>query len=160
MTATPTRKTNTLLRVVMSAVLLAFVIFVVQYKNSTEPPKAGAKTPAKPFLSTAPSSEGSNRFAWVPRYPGATTENISTKQTHDQLSYGFTFRTADDLKQVLTFYREQLQSAGFKVEVHDSSDRSGDLHADADGGNRSFDVVAVKPLQGTGTEVGITAVQR
>ena len=125
MTATPTRKTNTLLRVVMSAVLLAFVIFVVQYKNSTEPPKAGAKTPAKPFLSTAPSSEGSNRFAWVPRYPGATTENISTKQTHDQLSYGINFRTADDLKPVLTFDRDQLQSAGCNGEGQVSGKRTG-----------------------------------
>jgi hypothetical protein len=160
MTATPPRKRNTLLRVIMSAVLAAFAIFVVQYKKSTEHPQPGANAPVKPFLSTAPSAEGSNRFAWVPHYPGAALENISTKQTREQLSYGFTFRTADDFKQVLTFYKEQFQAAGFKVKVNDSGDHGGDLHADADSSGQSFDVVAAKVQQGTGTEVGVTAIQR
>jgi hypothetical protein len=160
MTATPPRKRNTLLRVIMSAVLAAFAIFVVQYKKSTEHPQPGANGPRKPFLSTAPSSEGSNRFAWVPHYPGAAIENINTKQTREQLTYGFNFRTADDFKQALAYYRDQLQSAGFKVDVKNSSEFGGELHADADSSSRSMDVVAAKVLQGTGTEVGVTAVQR
>ena len=160
MTATPQKRSNPLLRVMMSAVLVAFAVFVVQYQKSTEHPRPAANAPAKPFLSTAPSSEGSNRFAWVPHYPGATVENISTRQTRDQLSYGFNFRTADDFKQVLAFYKAGLQSAGFKVQVNDSGDHGGDLHADSDSSGRSFDVVAAKVLQGTGTEVGATAVQR
>jgi hypothetical protein len=160
MTARPPRKTNTLLRVIMSAVLALFAIFVVQYKKSTEHPQPGTKASTKPFLSTAPSGEGSNRFAWVPHYPGAAVENISTKQTREQLSYGFNFRTSDDFKQVLAFYKAGLQSAGFKVQVNDSGDHGGDLHADADSGDRSFDVVAAKVVQGTGTEVGVTAIQR
>jgi len=160
MTARPPRKTNTLLRVIMSAVLAAFAIFVVQYKKSTEHPQPGANGPVKPFLSTAPSSEGSNRFAWVPHYPGASIENINTKQTRDQLTYGFNFRTADDFKQALAYYRDQLQSGGFKVDVKNSSEFGGELHADADSSSRSMDVVAAKVLQGTGTEVGVTAVQR
>ncbi len=160
MTARPPRKTNTLLRVIMSAVLAAFAIFVVQYKKSTEHAQPSAKGPLKPFLSTAPSSEGSNRFAWVPHYPGATIENISTKQTRDELTYGFNFRTPDDFKHALAFYRDQLQSAGFKVEVKNSSEFGGELHADAASSGRSLDVVAAKVLQGTGTEVGVTAVQR
>ena len=160
MTAPPPRKTNTLLRVIMSAVLAAFALFVVQYKKSTEPAKHSATAPVKPFLSPAPSSEGSNRFAWIPHYPGATIENISTKQTRDQLSYGFNFRIADDFKQVLAFYHDQLQSAGFKVEVKNSGEIGGELHADAERSSRSLDVAAAKVLQGTGTEVGVTAVQR
>jgi hypothetical protein len=160
MTARPPRKTNTLLRVIMSAVLAAFAIFVVQYKKSTEHPQPTSKGPLKPFLSTAPSSEGSNRFAWVPHYPGATIENISTKQTRDDLTYGFNFRTGDDFKQTLEFYRQQLESTGFKVQVKNSGDVGGELHANADNSGRSMDVVAAKVLQGTGTEVGITAVQR
>lgn len=160
MTATPPRKTNPLLRIIMSTVLVAFAIFVIQYQKSTEHSQPRWSGHTKPFLSTAPSSEGSNRFAWVPHYPGATVENISTKQTREQLSYGFKYRTEDDFKQVLAFYKAGLQSAGFKVQVKDSGDRGGDLHADADSGGRSFDVVAAKVLQGTGTEVGVTAVQR
>jgi hypothetical protein len=160
MTARPPVKRNMLLRVIMSAVLAAFALFVVQYKKSTEHTQPSAKGPLKPFLSTAPSSEGSNRFAWVPHYPGATIENISTKQTRDELTYGFNFRTADDFKQVVAFYRAQLEPAGFKVEVKNPGEFGGELHANADSSGRSLDVTAAKVLQGTGTEVGVTAVQR
>jgi hypothetical protein len=132
----------------------------VQYKKSTEPAKPNPNAPLKPFLSPAPSSEGSNRFAWVPHYPGATIENISTKQSRDELSYGFNFRTTDDFKHALVFYSEQLQSAGFKVDVKNSGEVGGELHADAAGSGRSLDVTAAKVLQGTGAEVGVTAVQR
>ena len=101
-----------------------------------------------------------NRFAWVPAYPAATLLNITTKQSHDQLSYGFSFRAADDFKHILGFYRDQLQAAGFQVELNDSRETGGELHAMADGGSRAFDAIAVKVLQGAGTEVGVTAVQR
>ena len=160
MTARPPRQRNMLLRVIMSAVLAAFAIFVVQYKKSTEHTQPGPKGPLKPFLSTAPSAEGSNRFAWVPHYPSATIENISTKQTRDDLTYGFNFRTADDFTQVVAFYRAQLEPAGFKVQVKNPSEFGGELHADADRSGRSLDVTAAKVLQGTGTEVGVTAVVR
>ena len=76
------------------------------------------------------------------------------------MTYGFNFRTADDFKQVLAFYREELQSGGFKVEMKNSGEFGGELHADANSSGRSLDVTAAKVLQGTGTEVGVTAVQR
>lgn len=160
MTATPPKRTITLLRVVISAVLVAFAIFVAQYKKSVPPAKPAVSLPLKPFLTDAPSSEGANRFAWVPAYPGATIQNITTKQSHDQLSYGFSFRAQDDFKQVLGFYRDGLQAAGFQVKVTDSHATGGDLHAESDGGKRVFDAIAVKVLQGSGTEVGVTALQR
>jgi len=159
MTATPPRKANPLLRVMISAVLVAFAVFLVQYKRSAMPARPRSPAAAKPFLTDAPSVEGSNRFAWVPQYPGATIENINTKQTRDQLSYGFSFRASDDFKHVLAFYRDRLLAAGFKVDVADSRDTGGDLHAVADEGRRTFDAIAAKVLQGTGTEVGVTAVE-
>ena len=157
--ATP-KRTITLLRVVISALLDAFAVFIAQYKRSTPHSKPNPSLPLKPFVTDAPSSEGANRFAWVPPYPGAALQNITTKQTHDQLSYGFSFRTEDEFKHILAFYRERLQAAGFQVEVNDSREAGGELHAMTDGGIRSFDAIAVKILQGPGTEVGITAVQR
>ncbi len=160
MAATPPRRTITLLRVMISAVLVAFAVLVAQYKKSQPPAKSSISLPLKPFLTDAPSSEGTNRFAWVPAYPGAALQNITTKQSHDQLSYGFSFRTEDDFKHVLSFYRDGLQGAGFQVQVTDSRETGGDLHAEADGGRRVFDVIAAKVLQGSGTEVGATAVQR
>ena len=156
MLATPTRRINPLLRVMMSAVLVAFAIFVVEYKKFTTPAKPLAT--AGPFLTDSPSSEGSNRFAWVPKYPGATLENISTKQTRDQLTYGFNFHTSDDFKHVLEFYRDQLRSAGYQVDLKESGGNGGELHAEADGGSRTLDATIAKQLQGMGTEVGVTAV--
>ncbi len=70
-----------------------------------------------------------NRFAWVPKYPGATMENINSKQSRDELSYGFNFHTPDDFKKVLTYYRDQLQSAGFQVDLKETTTAAGELHA-------------------------------
>jgi hypothetical protein len=155
----PARRINPLLRVMFSVVLLAFAIFVVVFKKSTTSTKADLLTPSKPFLTDSPSSEGANRFAWVPKYPGATTENISSKQTRDELSYGFNFHTPDDFKKVLTYYRDQLQSAGFQVDLKETTTAAGELHAKSDSSNRTFDAIVANVSQGTGSEVGVTAVQ-
>jgi hypothetical protein len=160
MTARPLRKTNPLLRVMISVVLVGFAVFVVQYKRSAVPARSSPPVASKPFLTDAPSAEGANRFAWVPQYPGATIENITGKQTRDELTYGFSFHTADDFKHVLNVYRDRLQAAGFDVEVSNSSENGGDLHAVADQGRRTFIAIAAKVQQGSGAEVGVTAVQR
>jgi hypothetical protein len=154
----PARKINPLMRLMISALLVAFAIFVVQYRKSVAPSQPG--TPAvstKPFPALPP--EGENRFAWVPSYPGAEMENINTKQARDQVSYGFSFRTKDDFSQVLSFYRDRLQTAGFKVDVKTPGASGGELHAEGDTGKRSVDVIAAKRNEG-GAEIGVTAVQR
>jgi hypothetical protein len=159
-----TRKISPLLRVMISAVLLAFALFVMVYRKSLPPAPPSAPTGAasknKPFLSTAPSSEGGNRFAWIPSFPGAELHDINSKQTRDQLAYGFSFHTAREFKEVLAFYRDRLQAEGFKVDLKDSAETGGELHADAADGARSFDVIAAKAVSGTGAEIGVTAVQR
>lgn len=154
------------MRVMISAVLLAFAIFTVQYKKSLpKAPAMKAQTAAasnKPFLSTAPSSEGSTRFAWVPKFPEAQLENINTKQTRQELSYGFSFHTAEEFGKVLAFYGDQLQKQNFKVELKvdakQAHENGGQLHADSPDNTRSLDVVAVKAP--AGAEIGVTAVQR
>jgi hypothetical protein len=161
MSPKPQRKISLQLRLMISAVFVAFTIFVVQYRKSVpraRPATTSANT--KPFLSDAPSSEGANRFAWIPAFPDAEVRGINTKQTREQLSYGFSFHTAQDFKPVLAFYREKLQAAGFQVDVKDTADTGGELHADSADGKRSFDVIAAKVVTGTGAEIGVTAVQR
>jgi hypothetical protein len=159
------------MRVMVSAVLLAFAIFTVQYRKSLPEAKraaSSAKTVSnKPFPSVAPSSEGATRFSWIPKFPDAQLENISTKQTRDEVSYGFSFHTTQDFGQVLTFYGDELRKQGFKVELKveasgagqkTAPENGGQLHADSSDGTRSFDVVATKAA--SGAEVGVTAVQR
>jgi hypothetical protein len=155
----PARRINPLLRVMFSVVLLAFAIFAVVYKKSTAPTKTDLLIPSKPFLTDSPSSEGANRFAWIPKYPGAVTENISSKQTRDALTYGFNFHAPDDFKKVLTYYRDQLQSAGFQVDLKENTTAAGELHAATDSKDRTLDAVVANVSQGTGSEVGVTAVQ-
>ena len=161
MSLRPQRRISLQLRLMISAVFIAFSIFVVQYRKSVPQPKpAPASTSTKPFLTDAPSSEGGNRFAWIPAFPDAELHGINTKQTHEQLTYGFSFHTTQGFQPVLAFYREKLQAAGFQVGVKESGGTGGELHADSADGKRSFDAVAAKVLQGTGAEIGVTAVQR
>ena len=155
------------MRVMISAVLLAFAIFTVQYRKSvpqaTQAASSAKKTSNKPFPSAAPTAQ---TFAWVPRFPGAQLENINTKQSRDEVSYGFSFHTTQDFGQVLAFYGDQLQKLGFKVELKVDAgtaqkatpETGGQLHADSPDGARSLDIIAAKAA--SGGEIGVTAVQR
>lgn len=157
------------MRVMVSAVLLAFAIFVVVYRNSLpEARKAAAEKAAgkKPFPALPLSSEGSGSFAWIPKFPGAQLENITTKQSREQLSYGFNFHTPQEFGEVLAFYGDQLKKQGFKVELRveaggtqskTAPESGGQIHAESSDGARSLDVVATKDA--SGAEVGVTAVQ-
>jgi len=161
MSPKPQRRISLQLRVMISAVFVAFSIFVIQYRKSVPQAKpATASANSKPFLTDAPSSEGANRFAWIPTFPEAELSGINTKQTREQLSYGFSFHTTRGFKEVLAFYREKLQAAGFQVGVKDTGETGGELHADSADGKRSFDVIAAKVISGAGAEIGVTAVQR
>src|SRR5579863_5269430 len=139
----PARTASPRNRIVFSAVVLVMGLGLVWYQRShSAVGKAGGAM--KPFLSQAPSAEGSKTFAWVPGYPGAAISGIRTKMTRGELSYGFSFRTPDGSEKILSFYQSQLQAAGFKVDVRNSSDAGGQLHAEDSGGKRSFDLTAGK----------------
>jgi hypothetical protein len=164
-----TRRISPLMRVMISAVLLAFAIFTVQYKKSLPQDKSAATAAKgasnKPFPATAPSSEGGTRFGWVPKIPDAQLENIRTKQTRDEISYGFSFHTAREFGEVLSFYGDQLQKEGFKVELKvdagqnkGAHENAGQIHAASPDGARSLDVIASKA--DSGAEIGVMAVQR
>src|SRR5689334_5000241 len=100
-------------RMILSGVVLVLALSAVWYQR-THPGARKGPASDKPFLSKAPSAEGNQQFAWVPAYPGAKISDIRTKMTRGDLSYGFSFVTSDPSGQVLSFYRQQLQNAGFK----------------------------------------------
>jgi hypothetical protein len=156
------------MRIMMSAVLVAFAIFVVQYRKSMPggnggageraTSKSAAKSAAesKTLPSIAPSSTRASRFSWIPSFPGAQTEDIRTKLTHGQLSYGFSFRTSQNFDQVIAFYKQTLEAQGFKVEVRNIGDNGANLHAES--GGRTLDMGASKTPEGT--EAGVTASEQ
>ena len=161
MTPKPQRRISLQLRLILTIVFVAFAYFVAQYRKSapgTAPLPRDAYT--GPLQEEDLPAEGANRFDWVPAFPGAEMENITSKVTRGQHSYGFSFRTQQDSDFVLAFYGDKLKQAGFKVDIKSTESRGGELHAEGADGKRSFDVIAAKVYSGTGSEVGVTAVQR
>ena len=153
----PARTASPRNRIVFSVTVLVVVAGLVWYQRS-HPAAGKAGSAKKPFLSQAPSSEGSKQFAWVPAYPGATISNIRTKMTRGELSYGFSFVTPDASEKVLSFYQSRLRTAGFNVDVKSSGDAGGQLHAEDSAGKRSLDLTAGKAAEGT--EAGALAVEK
>jgi hypothetical protein len=143
-------------RIILSGVVLVLALSAVWYQRTHPGARTGAVSD-KPFLSKAPSAEGNQQFAWVPAYPGAKISDIRTKMTRGELSYGFSFLTHDPFDQVLSFYRQQLQNAGFKVEVSNAGG-GGRLHADDPADKRTLDMTSAKTAEGS--ETGILAVEK
>lgn len=161
MTPKPQRKISLQLRLILTIVFVAFAYFVGQYRKAVPRARSGeVNLDTRPLVPEDVSANGSNRFAWIPAFPGVEMEGITTKFTRGQTAYGFHFRTSQDFKSALSFYSDRLKEAGFQVEAKDSTDKGGELHADSADGKRSFDVVAAKVYNGTGTEIGVTAIQR
>jgi hypothetical protein len=166
MTPKPQRRISLQLRFVLAIVLVAFAYFVGQYRKAVPRGRAGdsgavnSSTAARTTFPADSASDRASRFAWIPAFPGAEIEGITSKLTRGQIAYGFHFRTAQDFKSALAFYGDKLKEAGFQVEIKDSSDKGGELHADSADGKRTFDVVAAKVYSGTGAEIGVTAVLR
>jgi len=104
-------------------------------------------------------SESSNRFAWVPAYPGARLENIRTVQKRDQRSYGYHFQVKDESAKVRKFYESNLKNAGFTVIGKSGANgKSWDLYAENPDRTRSIDVNG--NAQPQGVNVGVMAVVR
>lgn len=104
-------------------------------------------------------SESSNRFAWVPAYPGARLENIRTVQNRDQRGYGYHFQVKDESAKVRKFYESNLKSAGFTVIGKSGANgKSWDLYAENPDRTRSIDVNG--NAQPEGVNVGVIAVVR
>jgi hypothetical protein len=79
--------------------------------------------------------------AWVPSYPGATSEGVYSAQDAQSESGSFTLSSTDSLDEVFGFYRSQLQSGGYKVTENRYSSPQGDgamLVGETADGNRTL----------------------
>ena len=153
----PARKINFLVPILFSVALIG-ITFALLQKQRNPSTRDHAVTPGQPFLTDAP-SESSNRFAWVPSYPGARLENIRTVQNRDQLGYGYHFQVKDEGTKVRKFYESKLKSAGFTVIGKSGADgKSWDLYAENPDRTRSIDVNG--NAQPEGVNVGVMAMVR
>jgi hypothetical protein len=150
----PTRKGNPLLRVLLSLAMLGCALFIVIREG--KPPK---KVPVAPsFRSQTPSAEGSGSFAWIPRYPGATTINIRTHETEKELTYGLEFTSADGPDAIASYIERGLRGAGFKTKINLASGTETNLHGEAVNPKRTIDV-GLDRVQ-NGTYVTVAAAQQ
>jgi hypothetical protein len=65
---------------------------------------------------------------WVPRYPGATSENSTfTSESEGEIAGIWTMETADEVDSVSDFYKSRLEEDGFAVNVQTISGPQGSL---------------------------------
>ena len=63
---------------------------------------------------------------WVPVYPGTEPKNRGSMKTNETVSGNYTTTTDDGVDEVLEYFRESLESAGYEVNVNTfSSDDTG-----------------------------------
>ena len=116
---------------------------------------------------TVQSSEGTMRFgaaagntapAWVPVYPGSSPQGTMATQTKDGNSNTFTFKTSDGAGQVLTYYQDQLKSAGFKMNLVTTGDQGGMVQAEDSDKRRT--IIVTVGTSAEGTQASVMAVEK
>ena len=151
------RKINLLVPILFIVALIGLT-FALRQKQRNPSARDHAVTPGAALSPDAP-SESSNRFAWVPSYPGVRLENIRTVQNRDQLGYGYHFQVKDEGTKVRKFYESKLKSAGFTVIGKGGANgKSWDLYAENPDRTRSIDVNG--NAQAEGVNVGVMAMVR
>jgi len=150
------KKTTPLIRILFSFALLAVVIYIYQQRETSGPGAASKQ----PFLADSPTAAGTDRFAWIPRYPGADISGIHSRVTHGELNYGFEFQSADDMHQVISFYESGLHATGFTVQTKLKGSMEIDLHAESPDRKRMVDVVVEQVADKPASAVTVSAVQK
>jgi hypothetical protein len=97
---------------------------------------------------------------WVPIYPGAKVTGGTSKQTRTESYLWFTITTSDPCQQVINFYENQLNLAGFNVVkgTNDGEGCMGVLQSQGAGGMRSVNLTG--GATASGTRFGVEVVQR
>jgi hypothetical protein len=150
----PVRRGNPLLKILLSAAILGVAVYVVQSRKA---PKSTARVATVPsFRSSAPSSEGTKSFSWIPRYPGATVANIRTRETSKILTYGFEFESADAPAAIAAFFERGLRTGGFTVVTRTPSADEIDLHGESPDRKRLIDIGVDKASAGAVVTVAAT----
>jgi hypothetical protein len=114
---------------------------------------------------TVQSAEGSVRFGaggkvpeWVPVYPGASPEGNYSAQTPQGEQNSFSFKTQDAPSKVLSYYQDQLKSAGLTLTQSIASGEGGMVSAE--NGDKSRTVVVTVGTSTEGTQTNVIAIEK
>ncbi len=100
--------------------------------------------------------------AWVPAYPGATTEGGMTSQTPQGNQNTFGFKTKDPPSKVISYYQDTLKAAGFtitNVMNSQSAGESGGMVMAEDNANKRSLMITVSTENGE-TKGAVVATEK
>jgi hypothetical protein len=96
--------------------------------------------------------------AWVPVYPGSSPEGTYSAKSGDGAQNTFAFKTKDAPAKVISYYQDQLKSAGFTVNLVTSGDQGGIVQAENSGKNRT--VMLTVSTSNEGTQASVIAIEK
>jgi len=101
---------------------------------------------------------GNNAPSWVPVYPGSSPEGTMSSSTADGSQNVFTFKSKDSASKVISFYSDQLKTAGFTINMTTNTDQGGMVQASDEGKKRT--VIVTVGTSADGTETGVTSIEK
>ena len=103
-------------------------------------------------------SASSQMPAWMPVYPGSAPSGTFSTQTKEGNQSTFAFKTQDAAAKVMSYYQDQLKSAGFSINMATNTPQGGMIMAEDGGKTRSLMITASS--SGEGTDVSLTAIEK
>ena len=87
----------------------------VSFDSSGKDGEGTVKVRSKDGEATFGSGANVDIPSWIPAYPGSSPVGTMAADTTNEQGGGFTFKTGDSVDDVLSYYKDELKSAGFEV---------------------------------------------
>ena len=115
---------------------------------------------------SAQSPDGSVKFggsanaapAWVPVYPGSSPQNTLSATSAEGSQNTFTFKSKDPATKIISYYSDQLKSAGFSINLTSNTDQGGMMLATDEGKKHTITISVGTSAEGT--ETAVTAIEK
>jgi hypothetical protein len=101
---------------------------------------------------------GNSAPDWVPVYPGSSPQGTMSSSSADGSQNVFTFKSKDSASKIITFYSDQLKTAGFIINMTTNTDQGGMVQASDEGKKRT--VIVTVGTSADGTETGVTSIEK
>ncbi|HTB12573.1 MAG TPA: hypothetical protein VK752_13420 [Bryobacteraceae bacterium] len=101
---------------------------------------------------------GNDVPSWVPVYPGSSPQGTMSSTSQEGSQNTFTFKSADPATKIITYYSDQLKTAGFTINMTTTTDQGGMVQASDEGKKHTISVIV--GTSADGTETAITAIEK
>jgi hypothetical protein len=103
-------------------------------------------------------ASGNATPAWLPVYPGSAPQGTLSTQTPDGSQSTYAFKTGDAPAKVISYFQDQLKSAGFAVTLVSSGEQGGMVQGEDSVKKRH--VLITAGASNEGTTGSITAIEK